>query len=124
LLVLKKKFRRIGLDESWAHYLVNTYGKQSDLIIERFNETDEPVLELRLLLAELWFAVHYEMVGSSLDFFVRRTGRLYFDIQSVRAFGKEVVSQLADYLKWSEAKYDSELVALEKALHHCVAFKQ
>ncbi|MGE0589786.1 MAG: glycerol-3-phosphate dehydrogenase/oxidase [Cyclobacteriaceae bacterium] len=124
LLALKKRFRRIGLDESHAHYLVNTYGKQSDLIMERFNESDEPVLELRLLLAELWFAVHYEMVGSVQDFLIRRTGRLYFDIHSVRTFGKDVVDQMANYLKWSEAKRDSEFVALEEAIHRCVVFKQ
>jgi len=124
VLTLQKKLRSIELDESLAHYLTSTYGKQSDLILEQFDEMNEPDKNLRLILAELWYTVHYEMVGSALDFLIRRTGRLYFDIESVRKYGNNVVRSLADTLKWSEQKREDELLLLKDSVQACIGFME
>jgi glycerol-3-phosphate dehydrogenase len=32
----------------------------------------------KMIKAEVWFAINYEMACTPADFFVRRTGRLFF----------------------------------------------
>ncbi|WP_396638641.1 glycerol-3-phosphate dehydrogenase C-terminal domain-containing protein [Maribacter sp. R77961] len=52
----------------------------------------------------------YEMVQDPMDFFIRRTGRLYFDIDSVRQFMEPVLQEFqavykvddAQILQWKE----------------------
>ena len=68
---------------SWANYLVSNYGRQSDDILKIFESRKEKDSEVRLGLSELAFTVEHESVTSLLDFFERRTGRLYFYIESI-----------------------------------------
>ncbi len=83
------QIERGGLTKYDAWYLVSNYGTQSDTIINRFFELRHSNLApIALLKAELWFSIHNEMVFSPLDFYMRRTGRIYFDIQSVAASKK------------------------------------
>lgn len=109
-LTVQKQLANIGVFdafESW--YLCTTYGKQTNTIIKKstaFENTD--VLE-RLIRAELWFCMHYEMTNSLSDFFVRRTGRLYFNIASVIKYLDIVLNDFINYLNW-----DANRVTLEK----------
>ncbi|MGB5236833.1 MAG: glycerol-3-phosphate dehydrogenase/oxidase [Flavobacteriaceae bacterium] len=81
---IEERIKNYGLGAYEAWFLVTTYGIQTEMIIEKFAtiEGDDP--HLRLAKAELQFGIEYEMVTSPMDFFFRRTGRLYFDINSVR----------------------------------------
>ncbi|WP_224488412.1 glycerol-3-phosphate dehydrogenase/oxidase [Robertkochia flava] len=67
-----------------ARYLVHTYGKQTEEILEIYNNitTGEP--EERMIRAEFDFCARKEMILNPFDFFIRRTGRMYFQIESVR----------------------------------------
>ena len=80
---IKGRLARLNLDEAWGDYLVENYGKQSDEILDKLEGKEGQLTEQDLVLAELWFSVNYEMVCKPLDFFYRRTGRLYFLIDSV-----------------------------------------
>ena len=61
--------------------------------------------------AELRFGVDYEMVQNPMDFFIRRTGRLYFNIDSVRHLMEPILEEFksifnvddAQILSWREA---------------------
>jgi glycerol-3-phosphate dehydrogenase len=75
-----------------AWYLVTTYGQQTETILDNYMGITGKDAATRLLLAELQFGVEHEMVQNPMDFFIRRTGRLYFDIDSVRRY-KEAVLQ-------------------------------
>ncbi|HCW06082.1 MAG TPA: glycerol-3-phosphate dehydrogenase, partial [Cytophagales bacterium] len=70
--------------QNQVDYLVSTYGKQTDSILADFEKQTEPDLELRLISSELNFCVENEMVMSASDFFVRRTGMLYFDLPRLK----------------------------------------
>ena len=48
------------------------------------------------------------MVNGLSDFFVRRSGRLYFDIESVHQFRQLVEEDLVKYLKWDEVRCQRE----------------
>ncbi len=88
---LSSKIESKGLKPYHARYLVTTYGKQSESILTLFEKFEgEP--EERMVRAEYEFCATYECIQNPFDFFVRRTGRLYFDIDSVRKY-QEIILQ-------------------------------
>lgn len=106
---IAKRLKNVGITneyESW--YLATTYGKQSDAIIDKMDYFLDEVAERRLVRAEIWYSVHHEMTNSLTDFFVRRTGRLYFDIHSVHQYRNLVQEDMIRYLGWDEARVRRE----------------
>jgi len=92
-----------GLNKYYAWYLTTNYGRQADLILLKMIEfSDTP--EVSLARAEAWFGMQYEMVSSAEDYFVRRTGRLYFDIKSIAIIREKVMGDFKNTLKWSDEK--------------------
>ncbi len=99
-----------GFTEHDAWFLVTNYGKQTETILGYYEKRTEKDNVTRMILAELQFGIAYEMVQDPMDFFIRRTGRLYFDIDSVRQFMEPVLQELqttykvddAQVLKWKE----------------------
>ena len=102
-ILLEKK----GLPAWRAGYLVHNYGRQSELILNEMEDfNDSP--EVALARAEAWFGVYYEQVQSAEDFFVRRTGRLYFDMPSISEIRPAVMSDLQNYLRWNKKTVAAE----------------
>ena len=75
-----KQLQGMGLEPSLATYLVHNYGRQTDEIIKQLKTRSEKDRDTALVLAELDFALRNEMVITPSDFFIRRTGMLYFNI--------------------------------------------
>lgn len=120
---IKKKIENGGLTEYDAWYLVSNYGTQSKEIVNRFLELRHfNLAPIALLKAELWFAVHHEMAFSPLDFYMRRTGRFYFDIKSVHSSKHILLEEFAKYFDWSAEKIQQEREALEVALKEAASF--
>lgn len=80
------KIRMDGFSEHDAWYLVTTYGKQTEVILENYSKLSGLENHERMIRAEVQFAITHEMALGPMDFFIRRTGRLYFDIESVRLY--------------------------------------
>ncbi|WP_396636442.1 glycerol-3-phosphate dehydrogenase/oxidase [Maribacter sp. R77961] len=99
-----------GFSEHDAWFLVTNYGKQTETVLELYSKRKETDNATKLILAELQFGIAYEMVQDPMDFFIRRTGRLYFDIDSVRQFMEPVLQEFqvvykvddAQILQWKE----------------------
>ena len=72
-----------GFSKYDAWFLVTNYGKQTATILEIYSTLKDKNKAVRLIKAELHFGINFEMVQNPMDFFIRRTGRLYFDIESV-----------------------------------------
>jgi glycerol-3-phosphate dehydrogenase len=107
-LKIEERISQIGLDKYYASYLVSNYGKQAEIILDRLEELKGDDSEIKLGLAELWFGIHNELVFSSLDFFMRRTGRLYFDIMSINKLIHPVLNFLKASFNWTDQKVASE----------------
>lgn len=120
---IEEKVDKLGLDKYYAAYLVANYGNQADLILEQFQLFDENDPEIKLGLAELWFGIHHELVFDVLDFFVRRTGRLYFDIKSIEKLKAPILEALKNQFNWSEQKMIEQKIALERAIHEASNFE-
>ena len=112
---LEKTVKNQGLDAYHAWYLTTTYSKQGEVILKKMQEfSDAP--EISLARAEVWFGVNFEMVNSLEDFFVRRTGRLYFDIKSIAIVREAVVADFKKYLNWTAEHSQSEQRRLDDLL--------
>jgi glycerol-3-phosphate dehydrogenase len=104
-------------------YLVETYGKQTEVIVKHFLSLNEDVAELGLLKAEAWFTVHNEMVCSLEDFFVRRTGLIYFEIRKVIRFNAEIAQYMKTLLGWSFPQMELEIKKIQSRINEATQFK-
>ncbi|KYG76362.1 homodimeric glycerol 3-phosphate dehydrogenase (quinone) [Roseivirga ehrenbergii] len=125
-----KKYRKstreqlevIGLEKYYAGYLVSNYGKVTDEIIEGMNAFDNKALHLKLIRSELRYCLENEMVFSIQDFYIRRTGRLYFDIHSIKPTLEVILKDFQNHFDWSAEKTLSEKEAMEKAIEEVSIF--
>jgi len=99
---IDKVYQRLqpeGLSPYDAWYLVTNYGIQTETILELYEKIEEKDTLVRMAKAELQFGIAYEMIQTPIDFFVRRTGRLYFDIQSVRSLMTPILQEFQAIFK-------------------------
>jgi glycerol-3-phosphate dehydrogenase len=87
------RIKRDKFAEHDAWFLVTNYGKQTEIILENYAKIVEKDKYVRLAKAELAFGIDYEMVQNPMDFFIRRTGRLYFDIDSIRTLMNPILKE-------------------------------
>lgn len=120
---LKYELAQLGIPSSYhAWYLCSTYGKQSDIIIEKSKKFKNKNPLIRIVRAELWYGIHYEMINSLSGFFVRQTGRLYFNIQSVEMYMDVILKDMALYLNWNNEKTEDEKKKMRSLLHDARTF--
>ncbi len=106
------RIAEVDFSEKDAEYLVYNYGKQTDIILKKFDELTDENQQEKMIKAEVWFTLNYEMVCTPTDFFMRRTGRLFFDKPSVDLFKNLVMTAFISHFNWDEktaAKHLNEL---------------
>jgi glycerol-3-phosphate dehydrogenase len=119
--VLTIQLRVIGL-EGMANYLVGNYGKQCEIIFTRLKENLEKDVDVALAKAELWFCMKHEMVISPTDFFIRRTGMLYFNMPRLMKIMEPILLEFKTKFAWNDNSMSIERAALEKSIHQSVNF--
>ena len=126
---VKNKLTRchdLGLTASEADLLINRYGSNTDTllnIIEKLKKQEQNPLPL-ILRAQIHYCIEQEMCSTPTDFFIRRTGALYFDIALVKMWEKDVLLYMKNLLAWDDtltARFDAEL--LKAAQQTEVTFK-
>ncbi len=93
-----------GFNEYDAWALVTRYGKQTETILKTYETLKDTDTDERLIKAELHFCIDFEMVQNPMDFFIRRTGRLYFDIDSIRTLMEPVLEEFKAIYKVDDAQ--------------------
>ena len=109
------EWQAYGFNQTDIKSLVHRYGRQTDHILKKFRQLPEEDAVLRLAKAELWYGIHFEMILKPLDFFERRTGRLYFDPFHLDQLKDPILKEFADYFNWDAPTFTSENEVLEKA---------
>ncbi len=102
-----------GFSKYDAWYLVTNYGKQTETILELYAKQKDEDRQLGLAKAELQFCIDHEMVQNPMDFFIRRTGRLYFDIESIRKLMDPVLEMFKAIYGLDQATVDTYRDKLE-----------
>ena len=119
---VEKHISGFGLSSYYATYLVANYGKQSKIILEQLQSYNDPA-EIALARAETWYAIHHEIALKPLDFFNRRTGRLYFNRPSIPGILDAVMKDFQSYFEWSDKKLGKEREIVLEAIHHVTNFE-
>lgn len=111
--------RELGIPENEAELLIRRYGSNVQKVFTYYQETPTNGLD-PFTYAVLSYAIQEEMIVTPADFFVRRTGALFFHIDWVRAKKEAVISHLSDTFSWTPeqlAIYKDELdLLLEQAV--------
>ncbi|MDN5216724.1 FAD-dependent oxidoreductase [Fulvivirgaceae bacterium BMA12] len=118
-----EQIKAFGFDQIDASYLVSNYGRQTDTILARFMELKDNDYVFRLAKAELWFTLKFEMVHNPQDFFIRRTGRLYFKIERLRDLVDPVIDEFAGYFDWDDDRKQRERNKINTAIFEASNFK-
>lgn len=116
---ISKVYERIkpeGFSKHDAWFLVTNYGEQTESILELYEKRTEPDNATKLILAELEYGISNEMVLNPMDFFIRRTGRLYFDIESVIQYLQPVLTEFKKFFNVEETQLTTWQETLEKEI--------
>lgn len=113
----------LGLEEETATMLVQKYGANVDVILEIYQDKQVEAKKENIdpiVFAELIYALEYELAYKPVDFFIRRTGALFFDIDWVRKHKENVINYMAKTLQWSGAQKEDYIKELDKLLYEAV----
>ncbi len=85
--------------------LTHLYGTQTEIILNHALKYKEEgkTDEIALLYGELLFCLEKEMVVKLEDFFIRRSGRLYFERTKIPLILPDVLFFFMEYFHWDEA---------------------
>jgi glycerol-3-phosphate dehydrogenase len=106
-----------------ASYLVHLYGSQAEIILQKMSDIVEADPETRLAKAMAWFGIHHEMVVNAEDFYVRRSGMLYFDLPRMQRTKAAVLHFMAAELQWTDEILQNELQIVDSLLQKTISFK-
>ncbi|SDI14439.1 glycerol-3-phosphate dehydrogenase/oxidase [Alteribacillus bidgolensis] len=114
---------QIGLSEQEAESLAKMYGSNVDVLFDHVAKSKQGAGTSPLapsIYAQVMYAIEEEMAGTLADFFVRRTGALFFNIQWVQQCKDEVQKLMGEELEWSEEQSEKYRTELENALQDAV----
>lgn len=106
-----------GLTTEEGYYLAKKYGSNVDELFryaKQCADSDETLPPF--VYAQLLYAIEQEMIVKPVDFFIRRTGALFFQIQWVKEWKDAVIEKMAQIFSWTEEQKEEYKKELEKEL--------
>ncbi|MEH7436941.1 glycerol-3-phosphate dehydrogenase/oxidase [Neobacillus drentensis] len=104
----------VGFTKEQYLQLVHRYGSNIHRFFEiakDYDSNNKFGLPLDIYV-QLRYSIEEEMTVTPVDFFIRRTGALYFNIQWMQQWEIAVIDTMAEYLEWTgeeKANYQDEL---------------
>lgn len=105
--MLEQKVRPSGISAEIIFNLIYRYGRAAETIVNNAKKRGALSYDF-LLVCELEYGICEESVTNLSDFFVRRTGKLYFEREAVEKEYALLKDKIEDWLKWNaeqKAKY-------------------
>lgn len=109
-----EKLKSLQLQD-YADYLIANYGMQTDEILSGIHANED--VEINLAESELEFCLRHEMVLRATDFFVRRTGRLYFDRPRLERIMNRCIEKMATHFNWTSQQTNDQSKEMEKEIN-------
>lgn len=109
-----KDGKDLGLEEQEAMELTKRYGSNIDIVFAYLQDENESLPNA--LYAQLMYAIHYEMAMKPVDFFIRRTGQLLFNIDNVYKWRGPVQAKMSSIFGWTEQEEKDFNEELEKEI--------
>lgn len=115
-LVQKKKAQGmgLGLEEQVAEKLVRLYGTNVDKVFRLVAHDSKLPAHIN---AQLQYSILYESVAKPVDFFIRRTGAMFFHIDLVEQMKQQVVDEMARVFHWTAEEKEEAMNELEIAIN-------
>src|SRR5699024_8657814 len=110
-----------NISEDEASNLISTYGANVEKIYEYIEAAQDDMALSKVMYAQLKYAIEEEMAYKPTDFFIRRTGKLFFDIASVVQYKDAVLDYMKDELNWTDTQtkdYTEEMNRLIDEAQH------
>ena len=120
---IHNRINEVDFNREDAEYLIYNYGKQTDIILQKFDDLMDENQNEKMIKAEVWFCIHHEMTCTPTDFFMRRTGRLFFDIPSVFLHKEFVLNEFKTYFSWDATTTQKHLHELDHHLKIATTFE-
>ncbi|MGO4547169.1 glycerol-3-phosphate dehydrogenase/oxidase [Paenibacillus sp. 2TAB23] len=114
---------KFGFSKEESKFLAERYGSNVDQLFKLAQSTAEWAVAFKLplmLAVQLRYAIEAEMAVKPADFFIRRTGDLFFRIDHVKQWKEAAMSAMAELLGWSEEQYAVYSAELEEKLVEAV----
>ncbi|WP_454193403.1 glycerol-3-phosphate dehydrogenase/oxidase [Paenibacillus sp. Marseille-Q7038] len=111
--------QRYGFTRKEASSLVTMYGSNMERLYQIAERLEQEVQEYDLptpLLTQLQYAMEEEMAVTPADFFVRRTGSLFFRIQQVEQYKSAVIAYMSEANAWADTERDLYSQELEQLI--------
>ncbi|WP_335871745.1 glycerol-3-phosphate dehydrogenase/oxidase [Bacillus sp. 2205SS5-2] len=109
----------VGLSSEVGRKLTRMYGKNVQHIydlVKTYEKRDGDKTLPPAIYAQVVYAVQNEMAYTPADFFIRRTGALFFDIDWVRQWKEPVMNVMNELLAWTTDQYKEYEAELNKEL--------
>jgi glycerol-3-phosphate dehydrogenase len=119
--IIRRKLEDMKLPAGYATALVENYGRAAAYILNlpAVGQSDP---EVALATNELAYCLEHELVMKPLDFFERRSGRLYFHAGIIHRLTEPLLRVFQLYFGWDEASVDAEKQQLESVLKNVSTF--
>ncbi|PBB06215.1 glycerol-3-phosphate dehydrogenase/oxidase [Salimicrobium humidisoli] len=114
---------KLGLEKEEAERLVSFYGANVDKLYALYEENKVKAGEEEIdpvVFTQLIYALKEEQTYKPVDFFIRRTGALFFNINFVREHKDNVIRYMAKELEWTEDQTNEYKEELEQLLIEAV----
>ena len=112
-----KDLMKLGLTNNEASALAAMYGTNTDIILglaeKVLKETNLPLI----VKLTLQYAIDYEMAITPVDYLLRRTGSILFNISFAQKWKREVIEYMALVLNWDEETKERMWAELMVQLH-------
>lgn len=102
--------QQYGLTAEESKYVAGFYGTNVDKVLDYVSKANGSLPPI--VYGQLYYAMNEEAASTPIDFFVRRTGALYFKMDFVQQYKKLVIDEMEQYLNWTteqKMKYTEQL---------------
>jgi glycerol-3-phosphate dehydrogenase len=109
----------LGVSEKYARKWSEMYGANVDQLFSRIKDDNGETNSFGLppeIVVQLRYSLEEEMIATPTDFFIRRTGALYFNIDWVRQWQEGVVAYMANYFSWDVKTTETHFQTLQARL--------
>ncbi len=112
-----------GFTEGEAKFLAGRYGSNVSGMLQQAADAKQwgqPFGLDALVSLQLYYAIHEEMTAKPVDFFIRRTGDLFFDIKRVQKWAVPVIETMTAEFGWTAEQKKAYTEELDVALYDAV----
>jgi glycerol-3-phosphate dehydrogenase len=120
ILQLFERYGQLGLTKQECTNLVWTYGKASAQILEKVQnlKDSKSAFSNNLLKVEIEYCISFESVWRPSDYFIRRTGMLYFNPQKLIDNFELIINTFQEHFEWDALTLQSVIAESKKQINN------